>query len=137
MVAASSLAEDVFSEKRAWGTVLAARSAVSRVSRNDSLDSGNESRCAIGQLKARLQGIDGLFKEGHPGVSALLIRRVAHDAQALWPTPEGEQLIPKPNGFWTPGVLLKPNMWMHHISTQISDAMAAVQHQKRLRYEVT
>ncbi len=40
------------------------------------------------QVTARLAAVEALFEEGHPGVSALVINRVAHDAQALWPNPD-------------------------------------------------
>ncbi|EIE22296.1 hypothetical protein COCSUDRAFT_66551 [Coccomyxa subellipsoidea C-169] len=39
-------------------------------------------------VTARLAAAETLFEEGHPGVSALVINRVAHDAQALWPKPD-------------------------------------------------
>ncbi|CAL8468738.1 g8278 [Coccomyxa elongata] len=43
-------------------------------------------------VRARLCAIESLFEEGHPGLSALVIRRVTHDTQALWPQADGPEL---------------------------------------------
>lgn len=48
--------------------------------------------CLILQVEARLSAVEALFQEEHPGVSALVIHRVAQDAQALWPKPDSQAL---------------------------------------------
>ncbi|KAK9914779.1 hypothetical protein WJX75_000460 [Coccomyxa subellipsoidea] len=47
-------------------------------------------------VEARLSAVEALFQEGHPGVSALVIHRVAQDAQALWPRPDSQALPQEP-----------------------------------------
>lgn len=51
-----------------------------------------QSMCLILQVEARLSAVEALSQEGHPGVSALVIHRVAQDAQALWPKPDIQAL---------------------------------------------
>lgn len=44
------------------------------------------------QVRARLSAIECLFEKGHPGLSALVIRRITHDTQALWPQADGAEV---------------------------------------------